>query len=107
MKCLRMTTGRCPRRSVGILPAGSGGILPPVGTGSTAGLDFAGLNRFSFLQSPRMATPEKPDMHSEKFLHSLMRRQLRLSISCAAAFVTVLLGLPLANYFFPEFMAQR
>jgi uncharacterized membrane protein (DUF485 family) len=54
-----------------------------------------------------MAMPEKPDIHSEKFLHSLMRRQLRLSISCAAAFVTVLLGLPLANYFFPEFMAQR
>ena len=51
--------------------------------------------------------PEKPDIHSEQFLHSLMRRQLRLSITCAAAFVTVLLGLPLANYFFPEFMAQR
>jgi uncharacterized membrane protein (DUF485 family) len=54
-----------------------------------------------------MAMSEKPDIHSEKFLHSLMRRQLRLSISCATAFVTVLLGLPLANYFFPEFMAQR
>jgi uncharacterized membrane protein (DUF485 family) len=54
-----------------------------------------------------MAMPEKPDMHSEKFLHSLMRRQLRLSITCASAFLVVLLGLPLANYFFPEFMAAR
>ncbi len=46
-------------------------------------------------------------MHSEEFLHSLMRKQLRLSIACAAAFLVVLLGLPLANYFFPEFMATR
>ena len=46
-------------------------------------------------------------MHSEAFLHSLMRKQLRLSILCAAAFLTVLLGLPLANYFWPEFMAIR
>ena len=46
-------------------------------------------------------------MHSEEFLHSLMRKQLKLSIACALAFLTVLLGLPLANYFFPEFMAQR
>jgi len=47
------------------------------------------------------------DPHSETFLHSLMRRQLRLSISCAAAFLIVLLGLPMANYFFPEVMARR
>ena len=26
---------------------------------------------------------------------------------CAAAFLVALLGLPLANYFWPEFMAQR
>ena len=51
--------------------------------------------------------PEKTDMHSEAFLHSLMRRQLRLSIGCAASFLVALLGLPLANYFFPEFMAKR
>ena len=51
--------------------------------------------------------PEKPDLHSEAFLHSLMRRQLRLSIISAATFLITLLGLPLANYFFPEFMAQR
>jgi uncharacterized membrane protein (DUF485 family) len=36
-----------------------------------------------------------------------MRRQLRLSIACAAAFLVVLFGLPLANYFFPELMAKR
>lgn len=49
------------------------------------------------------------DMHldSESFLASLMRRQLRLSISCALAFLVVLIGLPLANYFFPEVMAKR
>lgn len=46
-------------------------------------------------------------MHSEEFLHSLMRRQVRLSIACAAAFLVVLLGLPLANYFAPELMATR
>jgi uncharacterized membrane protein (DUF485 family) len=49
----------------------------------------------------------KVDIHSEEFLHRLMRRQLRLSIACAAAFVVVLLGLPLANYFLPELMAKR
>jgi len=52
-------------------------------------------------------TPEKPDMHSEEFLHSLMRKQLKLSIACALAFLVVLLGLPLANYFLPELMATR
>lgn len=36
-----------------------------------------------------------------------MRRQLRLSCLCAAAFLVVLLGLPLANYYFPDFMATR
>ncbi len=51
--------------------------------------------------------PEKPDIHSEKFLHSLMRKQLKLSITCAAAFLIVLLSLPLANYFWPEAMATR
>ena len=49
----------------------------------------------------------KVDIHSEEFLHSLMSRQLRLSIACAAAFVVVLLGLPLANYFLPELMSKR
>jgi uncharacterized membrane protein (DUF485 family) len=36
-----------------------------------------------------------------------MRRQLRLSIACAAAFLVALLGLPLANYFAPSLMATR
>ncbi|MFN3409762.1 MAG: DUF485 domain-containing protein [Limisphaerales bacterium] len=52
-------------------------------------------------------TPPKMDMHSEEFLHSLMRKQLKLSIGCALAFLVVLLGLPLANYFAPELMARR
>ena len=51
--------------------------------------------------------PKKPDMHSEEFLHLLMRRQLRLSIACALSFLVALLGLPLLNYFFPELMAKR
>ncbi len=49
----------------------------------------------------------RPDMHSESFLHSLMARQLKLSITCAAAFMLALLGLPLANYYAPELMATR
>jgi len=48
-----------------------------------------------------------PDMHSEAFLHLLMRRQLKLSIACAGTFLVALLGLPLLNYFFPEAMATR
>jgi len=54
-----------------------------------------------------MSAPNKVDMHSESFLHSLMRKQLRLSILSAASFLLVLLGLPLVNYFFPELMATR
>jgi uncharacterized membrane protein (DUF485 family) len=46
-------------------------------------------------------------IHSEAFLRSLMRRQLRLSIGCALAFLLALLGLPLANYLAPGFMAMR
>jgi uncharacterized membrane protein (DUF485 family) len=52
--------------------------------------------------------PEHDDfIHSEDFLRSLMRRQLKLSIACALAFLVVLLGLPLANYLFPDLMATR
>ena len=51
--------------------------------------------------------PEQVDIHSEEFLRTLMRRQLRLSIICAATFLIALLGLPLVNYGFPEFMARR
>lgn len=35
-----------------------------------------------------------------------MRRQLRLSVACALTFLLALLGLPLANYYFPEWMAR-
>jgi uncharacterized membrane protein (DUF485 family) len=52
-------------------------------------------------------SPEKVDIHSEAFLHRLMQRQLKLSISCAVAFLIALLGLPLANYFWPDLMATR
>ena len=48
-----------------------------------------------------------PDIHSESFLHSLMRRQLRLSIACGLTFLIALLGLPLANYFRADLMATR
>lgn len=52
--------------------------------------------------------PQDQDfIHSEEFLQGLMKRQLRLSIACASAFLLLLLGLPLANYFAPDFMAQR
>lgn len=46
-------------------------------------------------------------IHSEEFLRGLMRRQLRLSVACAAAFLLVLFGLPLLNYHLPELMARR
>jgi uncharacterized membrane protein (DUF485 family) len=46
-------------------------------------------------------------VHSESFLRSLMRRQLSLSISCAATFLIALLGMPLLNYFAPALMATR
>ena len=36
-----------------------------------------------------------------------MTRQLRLSMSCALAFLALLVGVPLANYFLPELMASR
>lgn len=57
------------------------------------------------MQAPN--SEKKLDLHSEEFLHSLMRKQLKLSITCALSFLLVVLGLPLANYFAPEFMAQR
>jgi uncharacterized membrane protein (DUF485 family) len=54
-------------------------------------------------------TPESNDLdiHSDAFLHRLMRRQLRLSIACAATFLIALLGLPLLNYFAPQLMSTR
>lgn len=51
---------------------------------------------------------QKPvDIHSEAFLHRMMRRQFWLSVWCALSFLTALLLLPLANYFAPEIMARR
>ena len=58
----------------------------------------------------RMPTPDpKPTdfIHSEEFLAELQRRQFRLSMACAASFLTALLALPLLNYFLPEWMARR
>jgi hypothetical protein len=46
-------------------------------------------------------------MPSESFLRRLMRRQLGLSIACAATFLVALLGVPLLNYFAPALMATR
>ena len=46
-------------------------------------------------------------IHSESFLHALMRRQLKLSAACAFAFLIALLGMPLLNYFLPDLMAKR
>ena len=56
-----------------------------------------------------MSTPPSPPdaVHSEEFLRLLMRRQLKLSVACAAAFLVVLLGLPMANYLAPQLMATR
>jgi uncharacterized membrane protein (DUF485 family) len=53
-------------------------------------------------------TPDHSDfIHSEEFLQGLMKRQLKLSIACAMAFILLLFGLPLANYFAPDLMALR
>jgi uncharacterized membrane protein (DUF485 family) len=55
-----------------------------------------------------MAAPkESKDIHSEAFLRSLIRRQLKLSLGCAATFLVALLGLPLLNFFYPELMSRQ
>lgn len=48
-----------------------------------------------------------PFIHSEEFLSGLMKRQFRLSVFCASAFLLLLFGMPLMNYFAPELMARR
>lgn len=58
-------------------------------------------------QNPSQPPEHNDFIHSEEFLHTLMARQLKLSISCAVAFVVVLVGLPVMNYLAPEFMATR
>ena len=65
------------------------------------------MRRVALLHTRAMQSSEKQDIHSEEFLRILMRRQLRLSIACAAAFLIALIGMPLANYYAPDFMAQR
>ena len=71
------------------------------------GRDVAVGMRACYNHRMNQAPPSHTDVHSEAFLRRLMRGQLRLSIACAAAFLVALLGLPLANYFFPELMARR
>jgi len=51
--------------------------------------------------------PSVVDIHSEEFLRALMKRQLSLSLRCGATFFSVLLLLPLANYFLPELMGTE
>lgn len=51
--------------------------------------------------------PSSKRLNNPAFLSALMRRQLTLSVGCATTFLITLLALPLANYFFPEFMNQR
>jgi uncharacterized membrane protein (DUF485 family) len=52
--------------------------------------------------------PDDTDfIHSEEFLRGLMKRQLRLSIACASAFLLLLFGLPVMNFLAPELMARR
>jgi uncharacterized membrane protein (DUF485 family) len=53
------------------------------------------------------STHKRLHHHSEEFLRGLMKRQLKLSISCAAAFLLLLFGLPVMNYLAPELMARR
>ena len=56
---------------------------------------------------PSLNPPPDDAIHSESFLRTLMRRQLALSIACAATFLVALIGLPLLNYFSAPLMATR
>lgn len=46
----------------------------------------------------------KMDLHSEEFLHMIMRRQLGLSMSIASVFVAIIVAVPLLNKFAPDAM---
>lgn len=46
----------------------------------------------------------KMDLHSEEYLHTIMGRQLRLSMSVASVFVAIIVAVPLLNKFVPEAM---
>jgi len=59
----------------------------------------------SGVSSPETSSRPSDTLHSEAFLRGLMRRQLRLSIGCAAAFLLALLGLPWLNYVAPQWTA--
>lgn len=90
-------------------------MTPPIGRVGTVGKRRAKFKRkLGILRGPLLEkrpmkhpAPEPPDIHSESFLHLLMRRQLKLSIACALTFLLALLGLPLANYYAPDLMATR
>ena len=56
---------------------------------------------------PQPSHDDADFIHSEQFLQGLMKRQLRLSIACAVAFLLLLFGLPLLNYVAPALMATR
>lgn len=71
------------------------------------GLAQRGLRRNLLLRMPPPPSASDDVVHSESFLSSLMRRQLSLSISCAATFLVALLGMPLLNYFAPGLLATR
>jgi len=46
----------------------------------------------------------KMDLHSEEFLKTIMRRQLRLSMGIASVFVLIIVAVPLLNKFAPDAM---
>src|SRR5438876_2296869 len=48
--------------------------------------------RFCYTRAMNSPDTKETDIHSDEFLNSLMRRQLRLSVICAAAFLVAFLG---------------
>lgn len=56
---------------------------------------------------PENPPKENDFIHSEEFLAGLMRRQLKLSIACAGAFIILLFGLPIMNFLAPALMGIR
>jgi uncharacterized membrane protein (DUF485 family) len=104
-KQLRATrSGRSLRWAVLRGAVASGDFVPPQSNIGIVSRDQ------SHIVSGRMPPPNpvrEDVVHSESFLGSLMRRQLALSISCAATFLIALLGMPLLNYFAPALMATR
>lgn len=87
------------------LPQRAGADVPAFGIYRGLRLPSRGANSRFRMPLPSSATDDV--IHSESFLRLLMRRQLRLSISCAATFLIALLGMPLLNYFAPAMMATR